>query len=711
MHPRRRTPVTLIGILVLLSGCGTSTVAPPPKAEKPPIPVTVRTVAEGAALVSDVTYPAVVAPGREVTVVAKAAGTVTKVAFELGDRIEGDTQLASIDEGKDNAYRITAQSALRAKMNALRALDNADGSTAAQVHQVEVAVSQAKAARDLAATALRGAEATTARSIHQAELAADQARTGHAHANDAGTAATDTVAVAVERAQNALDLAQENRDQKIAATDQSLRDLQETARTTLVSTGTLAVTLLDSANLQTGLITGSGITPAYAADLGNQNPSTKTDAQAKMTAAWTAATTFRSQGLTGTTGDIQSGLNVLGQVKTALDATKLMLEATTPTTALPLVAAQGGTSLTSLRGSVGASQTQAAGSITQLTGILQGLNSLDTTRTTVRDALDRAVKDAEYQLDAATRGQDQARIGADTQRDAAASGEALAANAVETAKAGAAAQLDAARLQVRPADLQVQNAAAALALSQQGRTSQRDAIKTQVDLAQGQLDLASYQLSLLSIRAPASGTVTKRFVSGGDTVAPGSPIVTLSDTRSLKATFGADEEDLSGLKLGQRVTIRARSGHTLEASIARIAPTADPQTRKFTVEASLGPNSTGFVPGVVVDATLHLRRVPVRPSGTAFFPLQALTISQNETTVFTVKDGKVAKLPVTVVRIVGEVVEVEIDAPPSTQVVLGGSSLLAEGASVTVSASETTVPSSFPSSTPTLNRPSLPQRT
>ncbi|MFZ2493396.1 MAG: efflux RND transporter periplasmic adaptor subunit [Thermoanaerobaculia bacterium] len=709
MHPRRRASVLLIGSLTILSGCGAPTVVElPVRAEKPPIPVTVRTIAEGAALVSDVTYPAVITSDRDVVVVAKIAGTVTNVAFELGDRIDREFELASIDEEKDNSYRISAQSAFRGKMNGLRALNNAEGSTAAQVKQAEVAVAQAKAARELASTALRNSEATTEYTIRQAELAADQARTGHRNANAAATAATETVAVAVERARNGLNLAEQNRDQKLSATEQSLHDLQEMARTTLAATGALAVTLLDSTNLQTGLIIGSGIAPAYANELGNQDPATKTTAQAQMTAAWTAATAFRDRGLGGSTSDVQNGLAVLGQVKSALDATKLMLEATTPTTALPLVAAQGGTSLTSLRSSVGAAQAQASGSISQLTGILQGLYGVEATSSVMSDSLDIAVKDAELQLDAAVRTERQSEIGGNAQRDAAASGEAVATNAVQIARAGATAQLDAARIQVRLADLQMQNAAAAMALTQQGRESQLDGIRAQIDVAQGQLDLASFQLSLLSIRAPLSGTVTKRFVSAGDTVAPGSPVATLSDMRSLKATFSVDEEDLSGLKLGQRVTIRARSGHTLDASIVRIAPTADPQTRKFSVEATLGANAAGFAPGVVVDATLQLRRVPTRPSGTAFLPLQALTISQNETTVFTVKNGKVAKLPVTVVRIVGEVVEVAIDASPSTQVVLGGSSLLAEGASVTVN-----VPSAaaFPSSIPSLNRTSLPPRT
>ncbi len=679
-RPHARRAAALLALLIL-SGCGTTAPAAQPRAVKPAIPVTTTTLAKGGETVADVSLPGIVAAEREVTVVSKASGTITKVAFDLGDTVGQDALLASIDEGKDSALRIASQSAVKAKMNALRAYDNADASTAAQVKQVELAISQAKAARELAATALRNAQTTTERTIRQAELAAEQARAGRAHANDAADASTESVSIVVERAENGLELAEENRDQKLAATEQSLRDLQDTARTTLVTTTSSMVTLLDSANLQTGLITGSGITPAYASDLGNQNPATKTDAQTKMTNAWTAAANARSQTLSGTVNDVQNGIALVGQVKEALDATKLMLESTTPTQALPLSAAQGGPSLTSLRGSIGGAQAQAAGTVTQLTSILQALRSLQATITGVRDSLDKAVTDAELQLDAAERGEDAAMIGASSQRDAAASGEALATNAVETARAGATAQLDAARLQVRLADLQVQNAEAAVALTRSGRTSQLDGIKAQIDLAQGQLDISSYQLSTLSIRAPIGGAVTRRFVSAGDTVAPGSPILTLSETGSLKVTFGVDQEDIASLSVGQRVTVRTQRGVSLSATIARISPTADVQTRKFLVEATLEP-SAALSAGLVVDVIVRIRRTPSRAEGTVFLPLQAVTISQNETTVYVIENGKAAKLVVTIVHVEGDVVEVLASAPPDTRIITSGSPLLVVGATV-----------------------------
>lgn len=691
MH--RRTNTAFV-VLLLLAGCGTSTAPAAPKPEKPPLSVTVTTLAEGAALVQGLRLPAVVSAEREVTVVARAAGTVTQVGFDLGDPVQQDAQLISIDEGRDSALRIASQTAVKSKMNAQRSLDDADRSTAAQVRQVELAVGQARAARELAATALRNAQATTDSTIRQAELAADQARTGRAHAEDAADASTEGVRVAVERAENGRDLARETREQKEDAMARSIADLQESARSTLVGTAALAVTLLDSTNLQTGLISGSGITPAYAADLGNQNPATRADAQARMTSAWSAALAYRSRALSGSASDIQDGLTLLGQVRAALDATKVLLEATAPTTALPLSSAQGGPSLTGLRGSVGGAQSQAAGATTQLTGVLQGVRTLQASSDALSDTLDRAVDDAELQLESAQRGEDAATVGAAAQRDAAASGEALASNAVSTARAGAAAQLDAARLQVRLADLQVQNAEAALALARSARTSQLDGIRAQADLAQGQLDLASYQLSTLTVRAPVDGAVTRRFVSVGDTVAPGSPVATLSQTRALKVSFGLDQEDLAGVSVGQPLVVRTQQGVETDASITRISPTADAQTRKFVVEARLGTRTGGIAPGLVVDVDLRVRRTPSRATGTVFLPLQAVAISQNETTVYVVRDGRAAKLPVTIVHVEGEYVEVAVDAPPATQVITAGSPLLAVGSAVQVVAPD--APSSAP---------------
>jgi multidrug efflux system membrane fusion protein len=102
---------------------------------------------------------------------------------------------------------------------------------------------------------------------------------------------------------------------------------------------------------------------------------------------------------------------------------------------------------------------------------------------------------------------------------------------------------------------------------------------------------AAISLGDATLRSPIDGVILKRTVEVGSLAGPSAPAFTVADTRVVKVVFGVPDVVVAGLKPGGRLTIQAEAmpGAALDAHITRIAPSADPNSRVFEVEAAL-PN-------------------------------------------------------------------------------------------------------------------------
>ncbi len=113
-----------------------------------------------------------------------------------------------------------------------------------------------------------------------------------------------------------------------------------------------------------------------------------------------------------------------------------------------------------------------------------------------------------------------------------------------------------------------------------------------VDGARSRASAAQISLGDCVLRAPMDGVILKRAVEVGSLVAPGSVGVVLADTKTIKVVFGAPDSLLEKLKLGGSVVVTLEAVHgEISGKITRIAPSADPKSRVFDVEASI-PNPT-----------------------------------------------------------------------------------------------------------------------
>jgi RND family efflux transporter MFP subunit len=222
-----------------------------------------------------------------------------------------------------------------------------------------------------------------------------------------------------------------------------------------------------------------------------------------------------------------------------------------------------------------------------------------------------------------------------------------------------------------------------------------DSAQAQVAGAIAQSGEAGISLGDTVLRAPMDGVLLSRQVEVGSLVSPGQPAITLADTRTVKAIFGAPQALVEKLRVGSSVRVfvggeaEAKAAENVrDASITRIAPAADANGRVFSIEATL-PNEDGVLrPGSVTS--VHVPEVAVA-SATLSVPLSAVLRSPRDARGFSVfvLEGKGDRGPtrlydVGLGEVIGNAVTVTRGLTQNQRVVTVGAALLRDGSDAVV---------------------------
>ena len=145
-----------------------------------------------------------------------------------------------------------------------------------------------------------------------------------------------------------------------------------------------------------------------------------------------------------------------------------------------------------------------------------------------------------------------------------------------------------------------------------------------VKAALARVDQAAYAVRLLeksirdcTVRAPADGVVTERFVEEGELAAPGTGLFVITNLDRMKLTIYVPETDLGNIRLGERanISIDSNPGARYPGTVTWISPVAeftprDIQTKDervklvYAVRIEIANPSGIFKPGMPADATL-----------------------------------------------------------------------------------------------------------
>lgn len=145
-------------------------------------------------------------------------------------------------------------------------------------------------------------------------------------------------------------------------------------------------------------------------------------------------------------------------------------------------------------------------------------------------------------------------------------------------------------------------------LKQQALTQQEyDSMEAKTRIARATVLEAKTMLDYAKVKAPFKGVVTQKHVNVGDLASPGRPLFELEDSSTLRFDASIPETLINNIKLGDQVPVFI-GGHNTEitGTAAEISPTADPNSRTFTVKFDLPKNSgirSGQFGRAVIPAT------------------------------------------------------------------------------------------------------------
>lgn len=118
----------------------------------------------------------------------------------------------------------------------------------------------------------------------------------------------------------------------------------------------------------------------------------------------------------------------------------------------------------------------------------------------------------------------------------------------------------------------------------------RDRAAAGLKMAEAGLAEVRVHLSYLSITAPTDGIVARKMIEEGDMANPGMPLLTLESSGPMKVVAHLGEMDISSVKIGDMATIDVTSldGAVFEAPLNKVIRAANPGSRTYDIEASLG---------------------------------------------------------------------------------------------------------------------------
>ncbi len=117
-----------------------------------------------------------------------------------------------------------------------------------------------------------------------------------------------------------------------------------------------------------------------------------------------------------------------------------------------------------------------------------------------------------------------------------------------------------------------------------------DAARTEAD--EGAANTAIY--------APYAGILVSRHIKVGETVAPGTPLLTGLSLEQLRAQVDIPQQHIGPVRRFKQARVLLPDGSVLATSDLRIPPSADTQTHSFKVLVNLPPGDHGLFPGTLI---------------------------------------------------------------------------------------------------------------
>jgi RND family efflux transporter MFP subunit len=130
-------------------------------------------------------------------------------------------------------------------------------------------------------------------------------------------------------------------------------------------------------------------------------------------------------------------------------------------------------------------------------------------------------------------------------------------------------------------------------------TATRDAAVARLNAARAALESAREGVSYTEIRAPYAGIVTRRHVEVGETVGPGTPIMSGISLQFLRVVVDVPQSIVEQVRQIKKAAVYV-SGRRIEATKLTVFPEASSPSNTFRARLELPENATDLYPGMFV---------------------------------------------------------------------------------------------------------------
>jgi membrane fusion protein (multidrug efflux system) len=206
-------------------------------------------------------------------------------------------------------------------------------------------------------------------------------------------------------------------------------------------------------------------------------------------------------------------------------------------------------------------------------------------------------------------------------------------------------------------------------------------IRYELESARASYELAQLELSYTTITAPISGVIAQRMYKPGNLIALNSPVFRIVDNSRLEAVLNVPERELATLKTGQpvRMTVDALPNQAFEGRIDRVSPVVDSGSGTFRVVGT-------FAGGGVLRPGMfgRIQIVYDQRDDALTIPRTALLEDEGETAVYTVREKKAVRVPVTLGYVNGELAEIRAGLKEGEPVITAGKVAVRDGTEVEV---------------------------
>lgn len=127
----------------------------------------------------------------------------------------------------------------------------------------------------------------------------------------------------------------------------------------------------------------------------------------------------------------------------------------------------------------------------------------------------------------------------------------------------------------------------------------RDAATARLAAARAGLSAAREGVSYTEVRAPYAGVVTRRMVQAGESVQPGTPLMSGLSLQFLRVNVDLPQSLVEKVRVIRKAAIYV-NGRRIDATKLTLAPQASPETNTFRVRVDLPENAADLYPGMFV---------------------------------------------------------------------------------------------------------------